>query len=52
MTDRVEKYKELLDKGLSHRDAYILTDENPLSTYERLEKIRESKKKESKSEDN
>ena len=31
--------QRLLAEGYSHRDAYILSTENPLSTYKRLQKL-------------
>lgn len=48
MTDRVSEYKRLLAEGHDRVTAYVLTDKNPLASYQRLEKIREEREKKTK----
>ena len=48
--DRMSEYYRLLSEGHDRRTAYILTDKNPLATYERLEKKKEEREKKSKEE--
>lgn len=46
--DRLSEYYRLRSEGHSVRDSYILTDKNPLATYERLEKKKKEREEDKK----
>lgn len=44
-TERYKEWKRLRDAGYDYRTAYVLSTDNPLATYLRLEEVKKSYRK-------
>ncbi|MBC1236658.1 hypothetical protein [Nostoc sp. 2RC] len=44
-TERYQEWKRLIDAGYDYRTAYVLSTDNPLAAYLRLEKVKKDSHK-------